>query len=237
MTAGPARRFYKQVAVTGAAAPFAIALDDRTLRTPLKRPLDLPTRPLAEAIAAEWDAQEQKIEPHKMPLTKLANTALDRVATDKDRIIGEIVDFAGSDLVCYRAASPPDLVERQARIWQPVLDWARSSLGARFNLAEGVIHVEQPREAIAVLGAHLGQRAEPMRLAAIHVMTSLTGSALLALAVDFGEIDAEEAWGAAHVDEDWQIEHWGQDAEAMARRSARKRDLMAAVSLLEALQG
>ncbi|RUW95562.1 ATPase, partial [Mesorhizobium sp. M8A.F.Ca.ET.059.01.1.1] len=110
------------------------------------------------------------------------------------------------------------------------------SLGVRFNLAEGIIHVEQPRETIAVLGSHLAQRAQPLRLAAIHVMTSLTGSALLALAVDFGELDGEEAWAAGHVDEDWQIAQWGQDAEAVARRTARKRDMMAAVSLLEALQ-
>ncbi|RVB07059.1 ATPase, partial [Mesorhizobium sp. M7A.F.Ca.CA.004.07.1.1] len=118
-----------------------------------------------------------------------------------------------------------------------VIDWARGTLGVRFNLAEGIIHVEQPRETIAVLGSHLAQRTEPLRLAAIHVMTSLTGSALLALAVDFGEIDAEAAWAAAHVDEDWQIEHWGQDAEAVARRAARKHDMMAAVGLLEALKG
>src|SRR5690606_3286346 len=115
--------------------------------------------------------------------------------------------------------TPQGLVERQNTHWDPVLDWVRSTLGARFNLAEGVIHVEQPRESIAVLGAHLRQRSEPMRLAALHLMTSLTGSALLALAVEAGEVDAEAAWRAAHVDEDWQIEQWGQDAEAVARRN------------------
>ncbi|RUZ95473.1 ATP12 family protein, partial [Mesorhizobium sp. M7A.F.Ca.US.001.02.1.1] len=176
------------------------------------------------------------IDPVKMPVMRLVNTAIDGVASDPQAVLEDILRFASSDLTCYRADAPQGLVERQNQHWDPVIDWART-LGARFNLAEGIIHVEQPRETIAVLGSHLAQRAEPLRLAAIHVMTSLTGSALLALAVDFGEIDAEAAWAAAHVDEDWQIEHWGQDAEAVARRAARKRDMMAAAGLLQALKG
>jgi len=172
-----------------------------------------------------------------MPVMRLVNTTIDGVANDPQAVLEDILRFASSDLLCYRADAPQGLVERQNEQWDPVIDWARTTLGARFNLAEGIIHVEQPRETIAVLGSHLNQRAEPLRLAAIHLMTSLTGSALLALAVDFGELDAETAWAAGHVDEDWQIEHWGQDAEAVARRAARKRDMMAAVSLLEALKG
>src|SRR5689334_12634114 len=123
MTEASARRFYKNVSVAGTTAPFSVALDERPLRTPLKRALGLPTGALAQAVAAEWDVQTEKIDPRTMPLTRLANTAIDRVAPDRDRIIGEIVDFAGSDLVCYRAKEPLGLLERQARLWQPVLDW------------------------------------------------------------------------------------------------------------------
>jgi chaperone required for assembly of F1-ATPase len=223
MTGGPARRFYKQVAVTGEAAPFAIALDERTLRTPLKRPLDLPTKALADALAAEWEAQAEKIQPHTMPFTKLANTALDRVATDKDRIIGEIVDFAGSDLVCYRAASPPDLVERQARIWQPVLDWARATFSGEFQATEGILHIAQPEASLAALRGYLSTKS-PWALTALHNLTTLTGSALIsAMACEKGILPAE-AWLAAHVDEDWQIEQWGWDEEARHRRDFRKRE-------------
>jgi chaperone required for assembly of F1-ATPase len=157
------------------------------------------------------------------------------VANDPQAVLEDILRFASSDLLCYRADAPQGLVDRQSEHWDGVIDWARSALGARFNLAEGVIHVEQPRETIAVLGAHLKQRSEPLQLAALHVITSLTGSALLALAVEAGELDPEAAWLAAHVDEDWQIEHWGQDSEAMARRSQRKRDFLGAVRLLEAV--
>lgn len=223
MTASPARRFYKQVSVAGAEAPFTITLDDRPLRTPLKRPLDLPTKLLADAVAAEWEAQERKIEPHNMPFTKLANTALDRVATHRDRIIGEIVDFAGSDLVCYRAANPPDLVERQARTWQPVLDWAREAFAGEFQATEGVVHIAQPSASLTALRDYLSAKS-PWTLTALHNMTTLTGSALIStMACERGLLPAE-AWLAAHVDEDWQIEQWGWDEEARHRRAFRKRE-------------
>ena len=143
--------------------------------------------------------------------------------------------FSSSDLVFYRADSPDGLVHRQAEAWDPIIDWARSALGARFFLAEGVMHVEQPREAIAAVGVHLRQREEPLRLAALHVITSITGSALMALAFEAGAIDAEAVWTAAHVDEDWNIEHWGLDEEAAARRAFRKRDMMGAAALIKAL--
>ena len=150
-------------------------------------------------------------------------------------MLEDILRFSSSDLVFYRADSPDALVHRQAEAWDPVIDWARSTLGARFFLAEGVMHVEQPREAIAAVGVHLRQRDEPFRLAALHVITSITGSALLALAFEAGAIDAEAVWAAAHVDEDWNIEQWGLDEEAAARRAFRKRDMMGAVALIEAL--
>ncbi|MEI9413846.1 ATP12 family chaperone protein [Mesorhizobium sp. Cs1321R2N1] len=230
------KRFYKEVSVVPVEAGFAVQLDGRPVRTPGKALLALPTEAAATLVAGEFAEQGETINPVTMPVMRLVNTAIDGVASDPQAVLEDILRFASSDLLCYRADAPQGLVERQNEQWDPVIDWARAALGVRFNLAEGIIHVEQPRETIAVLGSHLAQRDEPLRLAAIHVMTSLTGSALLALAVDFGELDGEEAWAAGHVDEDWQIAHWGQDAEAVARRAARKRDMMAAVSLLEALR-
>ncbi|MBZ9928332.1 ATP12 family chaperone protein [Mesorhizobium sp. BR1-1-4] len=230
------KRFYKEVSVASAEGGFAVHLDGKPVRTPGKAMLALPTEAAATLVAGEFAEQGETINPMTMPVMRLVNTAIDGVASDPQAVLEDILRFASSDLLCYRADAPQGLVERQNERWDPVIDWARAALGTRFNLAEGIIHVEQPRETIAVLGSHLAQRAEPLRLAAIHVMTSLTGSALLALAVDFGELDGEEAWAAGHVDEDWQIAQWGQDAEAVARRAARKRDMMAAVSLLEALR-
>ena len=223
MTASPARRFYKKVAVTGTAAPFSVTLDERSLRTPLKRALDLPTRRLAEAVASEWAAQAEKIDPHSMPYTKLANTALDRVAGDRERIMSQIVDFAGSDLVCYRAEKPRDLIERQARAWQPVLDWARAAFAAEFLVTEGIVHIEQPSRSLGAMRDYLGGKS-PWALTALHNMTTLTGSALIAAMACDGAILPAEAWLAAHVDEDWQIEQWGSDEEAGHRRDYRKRE-------------
>jgi chaperone required for assembly of F1-ATPase len=170
-----------------------------------------------------------------MPVMRLANTAIDGVARESEAVLEDILRFAATDLLCYRADAPEGLVQRQNAAWDGVLDWARSALSVRMNLAEGVIHVEQPRESIAAIGFHLRPRSDPFRLAALHLMTSLTGSALLALAVEAGAHDAESAWAAAHVDEDWQIEHWGQDSEAMARRANRRRDMFAAARLVESL--
>ncbi len=229
------RRFYQAATVAPVEDRFAVHLDGKPVRTPGKALLALPTEPAAALVAQEFSSQGEVIDPMTMPVLRLANTALDGVATDPQAVLEDILRFASSDLLCYRADAPEGLVERQNEHWDPVLDWIRGALGARFNLAEGVIHVGQPRESIAVLGAHLAQRADPQRLACLHLMTSLTGSALLALAVESRALGAEAAWKAAHVDEDWQIEHWGRDAEAMARRALRHRDFMAAVSLLDAL--
>jgi chaperone required for assembly of F1-ATPase len=223
MTEARSRRFYKNVSVAGTTAPFSVTLDERPLRTPLKRALDLPTRQLARALAAEWDVQTDRIDPHTMPLTRLANTALDRVALDRERVIGEIVDFAGSDLVCYRAEEPLGLIERQARTWQPVLDWARSSLGAEFLVTEGLVHRQQPAAVLRAIGDYLAQKSF-WALTALHNLTTLTGSALIAAMACDNAIPASEAWDAAHVDEDWQIEHWGWDEEARHRRNLRKRE-------------
>jgi len=229
------KRFYEDVAVVGEGDEFGVALDGRTVRTPAGALLVLPTERAAALVAGEFAAQGDTVDPMSMPVYRLVNTAIDGVASNPRAVIEDILRYASSDLVCYRAGSPQMLAEREAEAWDPVIDWARGRLGARFVLAEGIMHVGQPRESIAALGEHLGQRAEPLRLAALHVMTGLMGSALLALAVDSGELDPESAWRAAHVDEDFQAEQWGLDAEAAARRAMRRRDMMAAAILLQAL--
>jgi len=236
MRTPPTKRFYKGVAAASQDGGFVIQLDGKPVRTPGRALLLLPTERAAQIVADEFTAQGETLDLASMPTYRLVNTAIDGVANEPQAVLEDILRFSSSDLLCYRADAPDNLVRRQNEAWDPVLDWARTALGARFNLAEGVIHVEQPRESIAVLGVYLGQRAEPLRLSALHVMTTLTGSALLALAVDFGELDAEAAWSAAHIDEDFQAEMWGQDAEAIARRASRKRDMLAAANLLQAIR-
>lgn len=235
MKAPLAARFYERVDVVATPDGFAVHLDGRPVRTPGRALVLLPAEAAASLVAEEFRSQSERIDPVTMPVTRLVNTAIDGVASDPQAVLEDVLRFASSDLLCYRAEGPERLAARQAEAWDPVLDWARSALGARFLLAEGVVHVEQPRESIGAIGLHLRQRDEPLRLAAIHVMTTITGSALLALAVEAGAIGAEDAWAAAHLDEDWQAEQWGQDAEAVARRNFRKRDYMAAVELLAAL--
>jgi chaperone required for assembly of F1-ATPase len=229
------KRFYKSVTVEPRDEAFAVKLDGKPVRTPVMAVLTLPTRSAAQLVADEFDVQADEINPVAMPVLRLVNTAIDGVARDSQAVLDDILRFASSDLLCYRADGPGKLVERQAEAWDPVLDWARETIGARFVLAEGVVHVEQPGEAIGAVGIHLKHRADPLRLAALHVMTTITGSALLALAVEARALDAEAAWKAAHVDEDWNVEQWGEDYEAATFKAARKRDIMAAVALLEAL--
>ncbi|MDW6023738.1 ATP12 family protein [Mesorhizobium sp. BAC0120] len=235
MKSAAARRFYKTVTVEREGDGFSVLLDGRVVKTPSGNAVILPTEKAARLVAEEFDSQGDRIDPLTMPVTRLVNTAIDGVAADTQAVLEDILRFSSSDLVCYRAESPDALVARQAEAWDPVLDWARAALGARFFLAEGVMHVEQPREAIGAVGLHLRQREDAFRLAALHVITAITGSALLALMFEAGALDAEAAWNAAHVDEDWNIEHWGLDAEAAARRTARKRDMIGAAALIEAL--
>ncbi|MBO6719893.1 MAG: ATPase [Rhizobiaceae bacterium] len=229
------RRFYKEATIEAVQEGHSVRLDGKQARTPGRRPLILPTEQAAALVAGEFAAQGETIDPMTMPALRLVNTAIDGVADDPQAVLEDILRYASSDLICYRADTPQELIERQAEAWDPVLDWARSALGARFVLAEGVMPVEQPRETIAVLGAYLARRKEPFRLAALHVMTSLTGSALLALAFEYGELDTERVWSAAHVDEDWNIDQWGEDAEAAARRAMRRVEMMAAAALIGTL--
>jgi chaperone required for assembly of F1-ATPase len=227
------KRFYETADFKEVDDGYRIVLDGKPVRTPARNPLALRTRALAEAVAAEWQAQGKEIDPDTMPLTRLANTALDGVASDMQAVAEDVLRYAGTDLLCYRAGGPERLVARQSEMWDPLIDWAASSLGARFVLAEGVMHVPQPREAIAAFGVHVAGFTDPLALAALHVATSLSGSALIAMAVAKGEISAEEAWAAAHVDEDWNEELWGEDYEATKRRRLRFRDFAAAAFVLE----
>lgn len=229
------KRFYEAATVEEAEEGFAVHLDGKPVRTPGRVPLAMPTRAAAQLVADEFAAQADVIDPVTMPVLRLVNTAVDGVSREADAVAEDILRFASSDLLLYRADGPEALVRRQDAAWNPVLAWARDTLHARFVLAEGVMPVAQPRDAVSAVAIHLAARREPLRLAGLHLMTSLMGSALLALAVEAGALGADEAWTAAHVDEDWNAEQWGRDAEAVARHNARHRDMMAAVALLETL--
>ena len=227
------RRFYKDVSlgVSGPPPGHTILLDGRIARTPGRRDLTLPTIALAEAVAQEWASQGSAIDPAAMPLTRLVNTAIDGVAGRMADVAADVVKYAGSDLVCYRADFPEGLIAKQAAHWDPVLAWADEAHGARFVVADGVMPVAQPAKATALIAEAIAP-LDAMRLTALHVMTTLMGSALLALAVVEGRLSPEAAWEAAHVDEDWQIAEWGEDAEAMARRERRWSEMKAAAKLV-----
>jgi chaperone required for assembly of F1-ATPase len=225
------KRFYKQAGFEAAEGGFAIGLDGKPVKTPIGHRLQVPTRALAEAIAAEWQAQETEVRPSLMPLTQLASTALDRVGPERSAIVAQMMDYAGTDLLCYRADFPPDLVERQARLWQPLLDWARTTVGAELAVTAGIVAIAQPAPALAALAAHL-DGLDVWRLTAAQSACAATGSLVLALALAAGRIDAHQAFALSHLDEDYQIEQWGEDYEAADRRAALKNDLAAAERLL-----
>jgi chaperone required for assembly of F1-ATPase len=229
------KRFYKAVSVdAGEGGAWRVTLDGKPIRTPAKSVFAVPSRALAEAIAAEWAAQAERIDPAAMPLTRLANSALDGVRGREAAVRADIAKYAGSDLVCYRIAEPERLARLQAEAWDWVLAWADEALGVRFKVAQGIMPVAQPASAPAAIARAL-EACDAFSLAAIHVMTTLTGSALLALAHARGRLAAEAAWAAAHVDEDFQIRQWGEDAEAMARRQHRWIDMQAASRMLALL--
>jgi chaperone required for assembly of F1-ATPase len=225
------RRFYQKAAARPHEGGHAVFLDGRVAKTPARRSLVVSDARVAEALAAEWQAQQGEINPATMPVTRIVNAAIDRVAGERDAVRAEIVQYAGSDLVCYRAEGPATLTGAQEKAWTPVLAWARQRLGARFILAEGVVHVAQSPDALGAIEAALGA-LDPLRLAAISTVTTLTGSALIALALADGMFSLDAAWTAAHVDEDWQMSQWGVDAMAMERRAARFDEMRAAALIL-----
>ncbi|MGU3536986.1 ATP12 family chaperone protein [Methylobacterium sp. A54F] len=222
------KRFYAAAGFAPEAEGFRLTLDGRSANTPARNPLRLPTTALAEAVAAEWGAQGESIDPGTMPLTRLANTAIDGVAARRAAVVEDLAAFAGTDLLAYRAASPERLVAEQARAWDPVLAWAHEALGARLILSEGVMHVTQPEASVAALRRAVEAVEGPFRLAALHTLTTLTGSLILALAVLHGHLGTDAAWAAAHVDETYQAGVWGRDAEAEARLALRRAEFDAA---------
>lgn len=228
-----ARRFYARATTACTAEGHAILLDDKPVRTPARRVLAAPTAPLGAAIASEWQAQEGIIDPAKMPLTRLANAIIDGVAAAPQPVAAEIAKYLASDLLLYRAQAPEGLVERQSRHWEPILAWARQALGADFRTTQGVVHVAQPAAAVAAAAAAIPD--QPWRLGAAHSITTLTGSALVALAMTRGALAADAAWQAAHVDEDWNMAQWGRDELALQRREFRHAEFQAAAAVLAAL--
>ena len=225
------KRFYKKAEAAKVEGGYAIHLDGRPVKTPSKTTLLLPSAALAEAVAAEWEAQEKEINPGAMPLTRIANSAQDAVSAKFTEVADEITRFLGNDALCYRADEPGMFVERQTKTWDPVIEWAGEKLGGRFVLVEGIIHKEQPTALLEEFRAEL-RSLSALHLAAFHTATTLMGSAVLAFAVLKDRLTADEAWSAAFIEEDWNIERWGKDAEAAKLRSYKRSEFNAAVLVL-----
>ena len=225
------KRFYRSASVGEGGR---ILLDGRPVRTPGRRDLAVPGAALAEAIADEWNAQEDLIDPRAMPLTGLANAAIDRIAPDPAAFARGLAAYGESDLLYYRAEGPAALAARQTALWDPILVWAQQRYDAVFELATGVIHMKQPEESVARLSQAVAGR-DPFQLAGLSPLVTISGSLLIALALAEGELGLDQAWAAASLDEQWQAEQWGEDAEAAAALAARRRDFAAAARFLALL--
>ncbi|CCQ74565.1 ATP12 family chaperone protein [Magnetospira sp. QH-2] len=235
MFTGPRKRFYKQAAAGPASGGgFAIFLDGRAVKTPQGANLDVPSEALAQAIATEWEAQEDEIRPHTMPLMRLTCTAIDRLPQVRSEVIDQLVQYAGTDLLCYRAEAPSDLVERQNETWNPLLDWLEATYGAGLKTTSGIIAIPQDKEPLS----NLRSAMEPLgniELSALTAMTQASGSLVIGLAVLSGHLDAAQAFAASQVDETYQMEKWGQDHEALARQNKLREDLESATRLITLL--
>jgi chaperone required for assembly of F1-ATPase len=221
------RRFWTAAAVVPADGGFAVHLDGKPVRTPLKAPLILPTEALAREVAVEWQAVEGKVDPSRMPFTRMANSAIDKVAPQFDDVAGILAEYGGSDLVCYRAERPAALAARQAEGWDPLLAWVAAELDAPLIATAGVIHRAQPAASLAALGRAV-RALTPFQLAAFHDLVALSGSLVLALAVTRGRLPAETAWDLSRIDESWQIEEWGEDEEAAELAAVKRADFLRA---------
>ena len=225
------KRFY-QLAAVGEGG--RILLDGRPVKTPGRRDLAVPAAALAEALADEWNAQGETLDPRSMPLTGLANAAIDRIAPDPAAFADGLAAYGESDLLCYRAEGPAPLAARQADLWDPILAWAQQRFDAVFELAVGVMHMPQPPETLAQLRGAVAER-DPLALAGLSPLVTISGSLLIALALAEGAISLDQAWAAATLDERWQAEQWGEDAEAAAALANRRRDFAAAARFLALL--
>lgn len=229
------RRFYKAVSVEKRDGGYAVALDGRVPKTPAGKPLVVPARAIAELIAAEWDAQGEKIDPLSMPLTRLANVVIDQSDSARDGLVDEVVRYCETDLTCHLADSPQELVEKQTAGWGPVREWAGETLGVALVPVVGVIAAAQPEASLAA-ARQVAEEQSQWSLTALAWLTATLGSAVLALAVLKGRLTAEEAFTLSRVDEDWQISLWGEDEEASALAALRRRDALAAGQWLAALR-
>lgn len=228
------KRFWKEVAVEPEGKGWVIKLDGRPLRTPARAPLAIPTEPLAEAIAKEWREVDVEIEPQNMPLTGLANAAIDRVSTQPHAFAEGLACYAEADLACYRAEGPRTLVERQEEEWDKLLGWARRRYDVDFATTCGLMHVAQPPATVERL-AHAVSTLDSFRLAGLSPLVTSGGSLIAALAVLEQQLTAEEAWEAVSIDECWQIEQWGEDAEAVTALDRRRRDFVGAARFVTLL--
>lgn len=228
------KRFWRQAEAVERDGAWGIELDGKPLRTPAREPLTVPTKALAEAITAEWNGVEETIDAGALPLTGLANAAVDRVAPDKEAFAKGIGRYAEADLACYRAEGPSGLVERQAELWDKLLGWGRRRFDVDFRTTSGIVHVDQPTATIDQL-SHAVAALGPFRLAGLSPLVTIGGSLLAALGVLEGALTPDQAWEAVTVDDRWQLEQWGSDAEAEAALNNRRRDFMAAARFLELL--
>jgi len=228
---GAVKRFYMAASV---GEGRRILLDGKTVKTPGRQDLVLPTDALAEAVADEWNAQGDQIDPRAMALTGLANAAIDRVTPDPASFARGLATYGESDLLCYRAEGPAPLVARQAEAWDPILAWARQRYDVQFQIASGITHRPQPAETVTRLSAAVAAR-DPFALAGLSPLVTISGSLLIALALAEGAIPLDTAWAAATLDEQWQAEHWGEDFEAAAALANRRRDFEAAARFLALL--
>ena len=229
------RRFWKAVEAMPAEQGWAIQLDGKPLRTPARSAFAVPTKGLAEAIAGEWDAAGEQVDPRAMPLTGLANAAIDRVAPDEQAFAAGLAKYGESDLACYRAEGPRPLVARQAERWDALLAWARRRYDVDFATTTGILHVAQPPATVERL-AHAVAALDAFHLAGLSPLVTIGGSLVAGLAVLERAISPQQAWDAVSIDERWQLEQWGADAEAEAALDNRRRDFLAATRFLELLE-
>ena len=229
------KRFYKEAAVDAREGGYGVALDGRPVRTPAKAILLVPSSELAASIAEEWNGQGEEIVPGEMPLTSIACTAIDLVATDRNKALEELLEFAQHELLCYRADHPQELVARQELVWQPLLDWAEGQFGARLVVGSGVLHLEQTTDALAALKA-AAERYGDFELAALATAVRACGSLVVGLALTEERLHADEAFAASELDESFQIERWGEDPIARERRDGVCRELESVARFLGALR-
>ena len=229
------KRFYQKAEPAKRAGGYAITLDGKPIKTPGRRDLLVPSEALAAAIAEEWNAQATEVRAAKMPLTRFATTTVDRVATQRDAIIRQTANYAGTDLVCYRATHPPELAARQQAVWQPLIDWAVLRYDAPLAVTSGVIPKSQSEESLRAFASAVAEH-DDFALTALHVATAACGSLVIGLALTQGHLDAEGAFAVSQLDESFQIEAWGEDAEQAARRRALAADIQAAVRFISLLR-